>query len=78
MNTNLRKMREKRRMTQKETALKSHITLRSYQYYESGERIPDVYAAIRIARVLDSTVETLFDLFQSTAPVGADEKGDAL
>lgn len=39
---------------------KRHITVRSYQYYESGDREPPVTVAFRIADVLKVDVRELF------------------
>ena len=41
-------------------ANKAQIPLRTYQRYETGERKPDVVTAIRIAKVLNSSVEELW------------------
>lgn len=49
-------------MTQEGISKKCNITCRSYQRYEHGKRTPNVYTAIRIARVLKTTVEELFPL----------------
>lgn len=60
MNTKLKRKREKTGLTQAEVANKAKISLRAYQYYENGERVPDVLAAKLIAKALNSTVEELF------------------
>lgn len=59
-NTKLIEAREKIGLTQVEVANKAGITERAYQNYEAGERIPKADVAVRIARVLKSTVEKLF------------------
>lgn len=59
-NTKLMEAREKIGLTQVEVAKKAGITERAYQNYEAGERIPKADVAVRIARVLKSTVEKLF------------------
>ena len=69
----LKKIREERGMTQEEVAKSSHIALRSYQYYEKGKRIPDVYTAIRIADALK--IEDVRKLF-GAAPPGIEKKPD--
>lgn len=68
MKTILRQIREKRRLTQEQTSAKCGIALRSYQYYETGERIPDVYTAQLIASVLKSKVEIIFPLDKAATP----------
>ena len=60
MNTALKKARERSGLTQVETAAKATVSYRAYQNYEAEEREPKVSAAIRIAQVLDTTVENLF------------------
>lgn len=47
-------------MTQVEVAKKSFVTARNYQKYENEGQTPNAKAAIRIAKVLASTVENLF------------------
>ena len=59
-------MRETKGLTQIEIAKKSNITKRSYQRYEYGERVPDVYTAQLIAQVLHEPVEKLFPIPDST------------
>lgn len=47
-------------MTQADVARLSNITERSYQRIEQGDQEPGVRRAIKIAKVLNSTVEELF------------------
>ncbi len=56
----LKDKREKMGLTQVKIAKESKITERGYQDYEYGKREPKVRTAIRIAKVLNSTVEELF------------------
>ena len=56
----LRAAREKSGKTQAQVAEEAGVRERTYQYYEADEKEPRVRTAIRIARVLGSTVETLF------------------
>ena len=49
-----------KRLTQEQLALRVGISLRGYKTYEAGERIPRADVAIRIAKVLGTTVEALF------------------
>lgn len=59
--TKLREARDKiPGLTQAEIAKKAGITTRAYQIYESGERIPRADVAVRIAKIVKSTVEKLF------------------
>ncbi len=56
----LKSARETIKKTQSQVAKDSGITERAYQNYEYGKREPGVQTAIRIARVLNSSVEKLF------------------
>ena len=46
--------------TQAEIAKRAKITTRAYQRYESGERVPNAYTAVLLAKALNTTVEVLF------------------
>ena len=59
-NKKLKAARKKFDYLQSEIADKAEISVRAYQQYESGKRIPNAGTAIRIAKALDSTVEELF------------------
>lgn len=50
--SNLKEYRTRKGLTQHDVALRIGVSTRSYQFYESGERLPDVQTAIRIAQVL--------------------------
>ena len=60
MNKKLRAAREKSGKTQSQVAKESEISETQYQNIEYNKSEPSVQTAIRIARVLDSTVEELF------------------
>lgn len=60
MNTTLKNRRKKAGLSQAAIAELADICNISYQRYESGERVPDVHTAQRIAKALNSTVEELF------------------
>ena len=62
--TNLKKIREKKGLTQVEIAIQANVTERSYQRYETGERVPNVHTAQLIAQALDTKVEEIFPLPQ--------------
>lgn len=49
-------------ITQSKIAKEANISVMSYQRYEAGERIPNVYTAQLIAQALQTTVEELFPL----------------
>ncbi len=60
MNEELKAAREKSGKTQAQVAEEANIGERSYQDYEYDKREPGVRTAIRIARVLNSKVDDLF------------------
>lgn len=60
MQNKLRAKRKEAGLLQTQIAARCDITTRMYQYYESGGRVPNVYAAIKIAKALNSSVEELF------------------
>ena len=57
----IKKLRLSEGLTQKEICTKANIALRTYQLYEQGARVPDARTAIRIAQILGTTVEKLWD-----------------
>lgn len=56
----LKRRRKDLQMTQEEVAKKARIPRRVYQSYELGARTPNVFAAIRIAKVLECNIEDIF------------------
>ncbi len=64
--TLLKQIRTQQGLKQLEIANKVNISLMSYQRYEYGERVPDVYTAQLIAQVLHEPVEKLFPIPDST------------
>lgn len=60
MKPRLREIRDSKGLKQMEVAKAANITVRSYQYYESGDREPPVTVAFRIADVLKVDVRELF------------------
>lgn len=56
----LRAAREASGKTQAQVAKEANLAERQYQDYEYGRYEPGVRTAIRIAKVLNSTVEDLF------------------
>ncbi|GFH43399.1 hypothetical protein Hs30E_19500 [Lactococcus hodotermopsidis] len=59
---NLKKEREAVGLTQKKIAQLIGISEHGYQNYESNRRIPNVYTAQKIAKILGKQVEELFPL----------------
>lgn len=59
---NLKKYREKNKLTQKELAKRIGTTERNYQYYEAGTRTPNAYTANKLAKELGTTSMELFPI----------------
>ena len=62
--TVLKQIRKQKGLKQLQIAKKASISLMSYQRYETGERVPNVYTAQLIAQALQTTVEEIFPLPQ--------------
>ena len=60
MHNALKKYRIQNGLTQKQVAERTGLKESAYQRYEYGECAPSVWTAIRIARVLGTTVEKIF------------------
>lgn len=52
--------RHQMHLTQKQVADRLGIRTTSYQRFESGMRVPRISTAIKLARILNSSVEYLF------------------
>ncbi len=61
MYSKMKKMRNLANLTQREVANFLEITLRNYQRIESGTQTPKLKTALAIAKVLNTTVEELFE-----------------
>lgn len=62
MKNNLKSKRQSLNLTQKQVASSLNIAESAYQRYERGDVTPTVYFAIKLAKVLNTTVEELFPL----------------
>lgn len=62
MKNNLKKYRQKKKLTQKELAMRIGTTERNYQYYEAGERTPNAFTANKIAKELGVKSEKIFPI----------------
>ena len=60
--TELKKVRQANGITQEALAKRAKIALRTYKYYETGKRIPDVNTAMLLAEALECNVPELFPL----------------
>lgn len=58
----LRSVRERKQLTQRDMAEKLSLTETAYRNIESGRNRPSFTTAIRISKVLDSSIESLFDV----------------
>lgn len=56
----INEVRKERGITAQSMADMLHINLRSYRNYESGDREPSVESIIKIADILDISVDYLF------------------
>ena len=58
---NLKSRRKQLGMTQEQVARKMDITCRNYQRYETGDGNPTIKNAIKLANVLNCTLDELFN-----------------
>jgi len=58
----IRKYREKRGLTREQLGAKLWFEPDKIEAWETGEKVPSVYAAICLAKTLGTTVEELFAL----------------
>lgn len=56
---NLKKARESRDVTQEELAKYANISQPMVTAYENGERVPNIFTGVKIARRLGTTCEEL-------------------
>lgn len=57
---NLKKFRTALNLTQKDVAIACNISERQYIRYEQDQQLPTVYIAIKLAEILNTTVENLY------------------
>jgi len=62
LNTTLKAQRAQRNLTQAELAELAGITRKSVNAIEMGHMVPSIVLALKLARALDASVETLFSL----------------
>lgn len=60
-NIKLKNARLRLHYTQSQVAKQANVTIVAYQNYEANRKTPNVRIAIRIAKILDTTVEELFE-----------------
>jgi len=61
-NKKMLELRIKKGLSQSEVAKQAGISTRQYQRVEAGEHLPNVGPAIKIAKILGTTVEKLFPI----------------
>lgn len=74
-NKELAKARHSMKLTQSQVADKLGIMASSYQRFESGSRVPRVGMAIKLAHILNSSVEYLFQSSTSETDTKAKKNG---
>lgn len=60
----IKEFRTKRGLRQKDVAKMIGVSVPSISYYERGKKKPSINNALKIAQVLDTTIEDLF-IFES-------------
>jgi len=65
---NVRELRKQLRLTQAQLGEAVGVSRQSIVSTEKGDYAPSVYLALRLARVLGTTVEELFPLDQEVLP----------
>lgn len=70
LHNTLRVQRAIHDLTQAELAEKAGVTRKSVNAIEAGRMVPSVLLALKLARVLDVSVETLFSLDGASAAPG--------
>ena len=56
----IREFRKKKKMSQTEIAKKMNLNQHTISQWETGERIPNVMKALKLAEILETTVESLY------------------
>lgn len=56
----IKEFRKKKRLSQTDIAQLMNIKQNTFSQWETGERTPNVIQAITIAKILDTTVESLY------------------
>ena len=56
----IREFRKKKKISQAEVAKKMNLNQHTISQWETGERIPNVMKALKLAEILETTVESLY------------------
>lgn len=62
LSTNLRNLREKEDLTQKQIADALGLDRSTYSYYETGKSYPTLPTLIRLAKIFNTTTDELLDV----------------
>lgn len=65
-NEKLRKTRKTMNITQTQMAEKLNINQVTYHGYESGKHKPDIDTLVRIARILNTSIDYLLNRYEET------------
>lgn len=57
---NIKNFRKKKNLSQSDISKILEIKQNTFSQWETGERIPNVVQAIRLAKILETTVESLY------------------
>ena len=68
LHNTLRVYRAVRDLTQAELAVRSGMTRKSVNAIEAGRMVPSIYLALKLARVLEVSVDALFSLDDTSEP----------
>jgi putative transcriptional regulator len=68
LRTCLKEIRQRRGLTQAELAARAGVSRKTINTVENGVFIPSTVLALTLARVLETSVETLFQLADGAAP----------
>jgi putative transcriptional regulator len=72
--SNLRAIRKGKAVSQEELALFAGVTVRYIAFLESGDRKPSIDVALKIAKKLETPVEDIFLLSNSTNRTQGEQK----
>lgn len=56
----IREFRKKKKISQAEVAKKMNLNQHTISQWETGERIPNVMKALKLAEILETPVESLY------------------
>ena len=68
----LNRLKTERNILQKDIALNTGLSLRSYQYYEKGERIPDANTLAKLCLYFNVSADYLLGLSDEPRPLVQD------